>query len=52
MQAAFTSRSVDELQAAVRAANRAIWDRASGELEGMGTTICATGSRMTEASPW
>jgi protein phosphatase len=43
MQAAFTGRSLDELQAAVRAANRAIWDRAGGsaELEGMGTTICA-----------
>jgi protein phosphatase len=45
VQAAFTGRSLDELQAAVRAANRAIWDRAdgSGELEGMGTTICAVG---------
>jgi PPM family protein phosphatase len=43
MQAAFTGRSLDELQAAVRAANRAIWDRASAELEGMGTTICAAG---------
>jgi len=45
MQAAFTGRSLDELQAAVRAANRAIWDRASedAELEGMGTTVCAAG---------
>ena len=45
VQAAFTGQSLDELQAAVRAANRAIWDRAdgSGELEGMGTTICAAG---------
>jgi len=45
VQAAFTGRSLDELQAAVRAANRAIWDRAgaSSELEGMGTTICAAG---------
>jgi serine/threonine protein phosphatase PrpC len=45
MQAAFTGRSLDELQAAARAANRAIWDRAgaSAELEGMGTTICAAG---------
>ena len=45
VQAAFTGRSLDELQAAVRAANRAIFDRAGGdaELEGMGTTICATG---------
>ncbi|MCU1459442.1 MAG: hypothetical protein JWL73_3534 [Actinomycetia bacterium] len=43
--AAFTGSSLDELQAAVRSANRAIWDRAgaSGELEGMGTTICAAG---------
>jgi protein phosphatase len=45
VQAAFTGRSLDELQAAVRAANRAIWDRAgaSAELEGMGTTVCAAG---------
>jgi protein phosphatase len=45
VHAAFTGRSLDELEAAVRAANRAIWDRASGsaELEGMGTTICAAG---------
>jgi PPM family protein phosphatase len=45
VQAAYTGRSLDELQAAVRAANRAIWDRAGGnaELEGMGTTICAAG---------
>jgi serine/threonine protein phosphatase PrpC len=45
VQAAFTGRSLDELQAAVRAANRAIWDRAGAqaELEGMGTTICAAG---------
>ena len=43
MEAACSVGSVDELQAGVRAANRAIWDRASGnaELEGMGTTICA-----------
>ena len=42
---AFTGRSPDELTAAVRAANRAIWDRAraSEELDGMGTTICAAG---------
>jgi DNA-binding transcriptional MerR regulator len=33
MQAAFTGRSLDELQAAVRAANRAIWDRADGSTE-------------------
>jgi PPM family protein phosphatase len=45
IQAAFTGQSLDELQSAVRAANRAIWDRSSGnaELEGMGTTICAGG---------
>jgi PPM family protein phosphatase len=45
VQAAFTGQSLDELEAAVRAANRAIWDRASesGELEGMATTICAAG---------
>jgi len=45
VQAAFTGRSLDELQAAVRAANRAIWDRAgeSAALEGMGTTVCAAG---------
>jgi PPM family protein phosphatase len=45
VQAAFTGRSLDELEAAVRAANRAIWDRAgaSAELEGMGTTVCAAG---------
>ena len=43
--AAFTGRSMDELEAAVRAANWAIWDRARGhsELAGMGTTICAAG---------
>jgi protein phosphatase len=45
VQAAFTGRSLDELEAAVRAANRAIWDQAgaTSELEGMGTTICAAG---------
>jgi serine/threonine protein phosphatase PrpC len=45
VQAAFTGGSLDELQAAVRAANRAIWDRAraGAGLEGMGTTICAAG---------
>ncbi len=45
VQAAFTGQSLDELQAAVRAANRAIWDRAgaSAELEGMGTTVCMAG---------
>lgn len=43
--AVFTGRSVDELKAAVRAANWAIRDRAQAQpgLEGMGTTICALG---------
>lgn len=45
VRAAFTGRSGDELEAAVRAANWAIRDRAAGQpgLEGMGTTICAAG---------
>ncbi len=45
VQAAFTGRSADELEAAVRAANWTIWDRAAThlELEGMGTTLCAAG---------
>jgi len=45
VRAGFTGRSVDELQASARAANRAIWDEAArrSELEGMGTTICAAG---------
>ena len=43
--AVFTGRSADELEAAVRAANWAIRDRAVAQpgLEGMGTTICAAG---------
>ncbi len=43
--AVFTGRSVDELAAAIRAANWAIRDRAGAQpgLEGMGTTICAAG---------
>jgi PPM family protein phosphatase len=43
--AVFTSRSVDELEAAVRAANWAIRNRAVAQpgLEGMGATICAAG---------
>jgi PPM family protein phosphatase len=43
--AVFTGRSGDELEAAVRAANWAIRDRAltQPEFEGMGTTICAVG---------
>jgi serine/threonine protein phosphatase PrpC len=41
----FTGRSLDELEAAVRAANWAIRDRAvvDAGLDGMGTTICAAG---------
>ncbi len=43
--ASFTGQSVDELEAAIRAANWAIRDRAVAQpgLEGMGTTICAVG---------
>jgi serine/threonine protein phosphatase PrpC len=43
--AVFTGQSVDELQAAVRAANWAIRERAVGQpgLEGMGTTVCVAG---------
>jgi serine/threonine protein phosphatase PrpC len=43
--ASFAGQSVDELEAAIRAANWAIRDRAVAqpELEGMGTTICAVG---------
>jgi protein phosphatase len=43
--AVFTGRSGDELEAALRAANWAIRDRAVAQpgLEGMGTTICAVG---------
>jgi len=43
--AVFTGQSVDELEAAVRAANWAIRDRAATQagLDGMGTTICAAG---------
>jgi serine/threonine protein phosphatase PrpC len=46
LEAAFTGESLEELEAAVRAAGRAISDRAaaSEELEGMGTTLCAIGS--------
>ena len=45
LEAAFSGRSLDELEAAVRAANRAIFDAgtANPSLEGMGTTICAVG---------
>jgi serine/threonine protein phosphatase PrpC len=43
--ASFRGHSLDELEAAVRAANWAIRDRAFAQsgLEGMGTTICAIG---------
>jgi serine/threonine protein phosphatase PrpC len=45
LQAAFTGHSADALVAAVRAANRAVWERARTEegLGGMGTTVCAAG---------
>ena len=45
VEAAFTGQSPDELGAALRAANTAIFERAAeGEgLEGMGTTLCAAG---------
>jgi PPM family protein phosphatase len=45
VDAAFTGQSADELHAGVRAANRAIRDRAGADsdLEGMGTTVCAVG---------
>lgn len=45
IEAAFSGRSLDELEAGVRAANRAVWERALAGpgLEGMGTTVCAAG---------
>jgi PPM family protein phosphatase len=45
IQATFMGRSLDELEAVVRAANWVLWERAreAPELQGMGTTICATG---------
>ncbi len=45
VQAAFAGESLDELRGGVRAANRAIWARASttAELEGMGSTLCVVG---------
>jgi protein phosphatase len=45
LEAAFTGDSLKELEAAVRAANRAIADRAAAasDLDGMGTTLCAVG---------
>lgn len=50
VESAFTGRSLDELEAAVRAANKTIWDRAvaSPDLEGMGTTVCALGLTRDE----
>ena len=43
--AVFTGRSIDELEAAVRAANWSIRERAATQpgMEGMGTTVCAVG---------
>ncbi len=43
--AVFTGQSVDELEAAVRAANWAVRERAitQADLDGMGTTVCAAG---------
>jgi protein phosphatase len=45
VRAVFTGRSLDELEAAVRAANWAIWEQATArsQLTGMGTTVCAVG---------
>jgi serine/threonine protein phosphatase PrpC len=45
VEAAFTGRSADELEAAARAANRAVFERAAADeqLDGSGTTLCAVG---------
>src|SRR3954447_8067145 len=45
LAAVFTGKSSDELEAAVRAANWAVWERArnAAGLQGMGTTMCAVG---------
>ena len=45
VEAAFTGQSLDELGAALRAANTAIFERAaeSEGLEGLGTTVCVAG---------
>jgi PPM family protein phosphatase len=45
VEAAFSGRSLDELHAAARAANTAVFERARSQdlLEGMGTTLCAAG---------
>ncbi len=49
VSATFTGRSIDELEAAVRAANWSIRERATTEpgMEGMGTTVCAVGLLST-----
>lgn len=49
VSAAFTGRSVDELEAAIRAANWSIRERAVSEagMKGMGTTVCAAGLLTT-----
>lgn len=45
VEAAFSGRSLDELEAAARAANAAVFERARADeqLGGMGTTLCAVG---------
>lgn len=45
IEAAFSGRSLDELEAAARAANAAVFERARAAegLDGMGTTLCAVG---------
>jgi serine/threonine protein phosphatase PrpC len=49
VSATFTGRSIDELEAAVRAANWSIRERATAQsdMEGMGTTVCAVGLLST-----
>jgi protein phosphatase len=51
VEAAFTGRSLDELEAATRAANAAVFERAAADeqLEGMGTTLCAVDVTEDEA---
>jgi PPM family protein phosphatase len=45
VEGTFTGRSPEELDAAVRAANRAVWERSreDPDLGGMGTTLCCAG---------
>lgn len=45
VEAVFSRGSVEELEAAVRAANTAVFERAGADeqLDGMGTTLCAAG---------